>query len=126
MLHVSLVALGGAIGSVLRYFVGVGALRMAGHGFPWGTLVVNVLGSFAIGLLAELIVRKFDASPELRLFLVTGILGGFTTFSAFSLDVVSLYERGATLSSIGYIAASLCLSVAAVVAGLALMRSLLA
>lgn len=124
MLHVSLVALGGAIGSVLRYLVGAVALRITGHGFPWGTMIVNVVGSFAIGVLAELIVRKYGASAEMRLFYITGILGGFTTFSAFSLDAVSLYERGATLASFGYVTASLCLSIGAVVAGLTLVRSL--
>jgi CrcB protein len=124
VLNVVLVAFGGAIGCVARYFVNVWSVRLAGTGFPWGTLSVNLVGSFAIGLLAELIARRFNASNELRLFLITGILGGFTTFSAFSLDTISLFERGEYALTGIYIGASLGLSIVAVFAGLALGRSL--
>ncbi|MDO9418888.1 fluoride efflux transporter CrcB [Pararhizobium sp.] len=124
MFQILLVALGGAIGSVLRYLTGLFALRMMGPNFPWGTLAVNVVGGFAIGVLAELIARKYGASPELRLFFVTGILGGFTTFSAFSLDAVVLFERGEIMTTGLYIAASLVLSILAVFAGLALVRAM--
>lgn len=125
MINVFLVAAGGALGSVLRYLVGLFFTRWLGPAFPWGTLTVNVLGSFAIGFLAEAIARRFDASVELRVFLVTGILGGFTTFSSFSLDTAVLFERGAFAATAGYLAASLGLSLAAVFAGLALGRAML-
>lgn len=125
MLQILLVALGGAVGSVCRYLVGVGALRLLGPAFPWGTLAVNVAGSFAIGILAELIVARFGASTELRLLLITGFLGGFTTFSAFALDAVTLFERGASLAAATYLILSIGASIAAVIAGIGLMRSLL-
>jgi CrcB protein len=125
MLNVLLVALGGAVGSVCRYLVGVWTLRWFGPSFPWGTLAVNVIGCFAIGLLTEMIARRFDASAELRLLVVTGLIGGFTTFSAFSLDAISLYERGATAAAASYVLASVMVSFGAVVAGLALGRAML-
>ncbi|ANL28109.1 camphor resistance protein CrcB [Rhizobium phaseoli] len=124
MIQAFLVALGGAIGSVLRYYVGQWALRLMGPAFPWGTLAVNVVGCFVIGVFAELIARKFNASMELRLLLITGFLGGFTTFSAFSLDAISLFERGEAVAGGIYIAASVGLSMAAVISGLAVMRAL--
>ena len=125
MNQVLLVALGGAFGSVCRYLVGLGALRLMGPSFPWGTLTVNVAGSFAIGVLAELIVARFGASAELRLLLITGFLGGFTTFSAFALDAVALFERGASLAATSYLVVSIVASIAAAIAGIGLMRSLL-
>ncbi|MGV2050848.1 fluoride efflux transporter CrcB [Agrobacterium salinitolerans] len=124
MINIALVAAGGAIGSVFRYLVGVLCMRLAGPNFPWGTLAVNVAGSFLIGLLVELVARRLNASMEMRLFLVTGVLGGFTTFSSFSLDAVSLFERGTLGLSAVYVLASLVVSIAAVFAGLALGRSL--
>lgn len=125
MMQILLVAAGGAVGSVCRYLVGVGALRLLGPSFPWGTLTVNVVGCFGIGVLAELIVTRFGASADLRLLLITGFLGGFTTFSAFALDAVSLFERGAAFSSFVYLASSIVVSIAATVAGMLLMRSVL-
>jgi CrcB protein len=125
MFQALLVAVGGAIGSLLRYYVGLGSLRLMGPGFPWGTLVVNVAGCFIIGVFAEMIARRFNASVELRLLLITGFLGGFTTFSAFSLDAISLFERGEVFAGGIYIAASVGLSMMAVMAGLGLMRVLL-
>ncbi|NZD62510.1 fluoride efflux transporter CrcB [Rhizobium sp. WYCCWR 11290] len=124
MIQALLVAVGGAIGSLLRYYVGQWALRLMGPSFPWGTLAVNVVGCFVIGVFAELIARKFNASVELRLLLITGFLGGFTTFSAFSLDAISLFERGEAVAGSIYIVASVGLSMAAVIAGLAVMRAL--
>ncbi|TAU83769.1 fluoride efflux transporter CrcB [Rhizobium leguminosarum] len=124
MIQALLVAVGGAIGSVLRYYIGQWALRLMGPAFPWGTLAVNVVGCFVIGVFAELIARQFNASVELRLLLITGFLGGFTTFSAFSLDAISLFERGEAVAGGIYIAASVGLSMAAVIAGLAVMRAL--
>lgn len=124
MPHILLAAIGGAIGSSCRYLVGVWALRFFGPGYPWGTFIVNVVGSFLIGALAELIALKLNASAELRVLIVTGFLGGFTTFSAFSLDAMSLFERGAVGFAAIYVLSSVVLSIAAVFAGLALMRSL--
>ncbi|AIC27483.1 MULTISPECIES: fluoride efflux transporter CrcB [Rhizobium] len=124
MIQALLVAVGGAIGSVLRYYVGRWALKLMGPAFPWGTLAVNVVGCFVIGVFAELIARKFNASTELRLLLITGFLGGFTTFSAFSLDAISLFEGGEAVAGGIYIVASVGLSMAAVIAGLAIMRAL--
>ncbi|RFB93844.1 protein CrcB [Rhizobium leguminosarum bv. trifolii] len=124
MIQAFLVAVGGAIGSLLRYYVGQWSLRLMGPAFPWGTLAVNVVGCFVIGVFAELIARRFNASVELRLLLITGFLGGFTTFSAFSLDAISLFERGQAVAGGLYIVASVGLSMAAVMAGLAVMRAL--
>ena len=125
MTQALLVGFGGAIGSLFRYYVGLWALRLMGPHFPWGTLTVNIVGCFLIGLLAEMISRRFNASPELWLLLITGFLGGFTTFSAFSLDAISLFERGAIASAAIYMVASVGLSMAAVFAGLAVTRALI-
>jgi CrcB protein len=124
MIKVLLVALGGALGSVVRYGVNFAAARAFGLGFPWGTLTVNVAGGLAMGLLAALFALRAEASPEAKLFLMTGVLGGFTTFSAFSLDAVALWERGEAGLAAAYVAASVGLSIAALVAGLALGRAL--
>jgi CrcB protein len=122
MLNILLVGIGGALGSVCRYLVNLFALRHVGPGLPWGTFAVNVIGSLAIGLVAELIVRKFGASLQVRLLLVTGFLGGFTTFSAFSYEVSLMVERGEFLHAALYILSSVTISVAAVFVGLALAR----
>ena len=100
MLHLVLVAVGGAIGSSLRHLVNFAALRLVGPNFPWGTMAINIAGGFAMGVFIELLARRFNASNELRLFVATGILGGFTTFSAFSLDFAVLWERGALISAL--------------------------
>lgn len=123
MYHVVLVAIGGAIGSALRYLTGIAALRMMGPNFPWGTLTVNVVGSFAIGILSHVIMARFGASEALRLLMITGVLGGFTTFSAFTLDAVVLAERGAVVMPLVYIMASVTLSIGAALLGLGLARS---
>jgi len=124
MTHIFLVAAGGAVGSVLRYLVGLWTLRSFGPSFPWGTLTVNITGSFLIGVFAEVIARKFGASAEMRVFLITGVLGGYTTFSAFSLDAITLVERGEPVTALIYVASSVVLSALAVFAGLALMRAI--
>ncbi len=123
MPHVLLAALGGALGSSCRYLVGVWALRFFGPGYPWGTFIVNIVGSFLIGIFAETIALKFNASAEMRVLAVTGFLGGFTTFSAFSLDAVYLFERGANVTALIYVVSSVALSIAGLVGGLALVRS---
>lgn len=120
-----LACLGGAIGSGLRYTLNVGCAAAFGARFPWSTLVANVSGSLAMGLLAGWLVSRTPAGADtdaFRVFLATGILGGFTTFSAFSLDVATLVERGDTGLAAGYVAASVGVSIAAVFAGLWLAR----
>ncbi|MEO3999233.1 fluoride efflux transporter CrcB [Mesorhizobium sp. CAU 1732] len=124
MYHLLLVAAGGAIGASARHLVNVAALRIVGPGFPWATLTVNIVGCFLMGVVVEILARRYGGSNELRLFVATGILGGFTTFSAFALDFAVLHERGALFQAFGYAAASVLLSLAALFAGLALARSL--
>ena len=121
-----LVFLGAGIGGSLRHAVNLCCARFCGPAFPWGTLAVNVLGSFLMGAIAAwLAVRAGEGwSQPLRLFLTTGILGGFTTFSAFSLDAVLLWERGEIGPAAAYVTASVLLSLAGLVAGLALVRAL--
>lgn len=117
------VAAGGALGSVARYLVGVASTRAFGLAFPWGTLIVNVAGSFLIGALVALFAIKADLSQEVRLFLTVGLCGGFTTFSTFSLDAWALMERGQWWQAAAYVAGSVLLSVGGLVAGLALVRA---
>jgi CrcB protein len=118
-----LVALGGAIGSVLRYAVALAAVARAGPGFPWGTLTVNVLGCFVIGLVAELATGGLlGISPSVRVFLATGICGGFTTFSSFGLDALQLTRDGALAAAFAYVAGSLVLGLVAVYAGIVAAR----
>ncbi len=119
-----LVFLGGGLGAMLRHGVNLGAARMLGFGFPWGTLIVNVTGSLVMGLLAGLFALKLDLSQGWRLFLTTGILGGYTTFSTFSLDTAVLYERGELGSAAVYVLASVVVSVASLFAGLWIARQL--
>lgn len=118
------VALGGALGAMARYLTGVAALRLAGPGFPWGTLAVNIFGSFLMGVLVT-VLGHFSAH-RFAPFLMTGILGGFTTFSAFSLDAVTLWQRGDAVLAAGYVAGSVALSLAALLAGMLFSRGLLA
>ena len=125
MISSLLVFLGAGIGGALRHGVNLGCARYCGVAFPWGTLTVNVAGSFIMGALAAwLALRAGEGwSQPLRLFLATGILGGFTTFSAFSLDAVLMWERGEAGLAAAYAAASVVLSIAGLVAGLALVRT---
>ena len=124
MIHLVLVAAGGAIGASLRHLVNFAALRLVGPNFPWGTMAINIAGSLAMGVFIELLARRFNASNELRLFVATGILGGFTTFSAFSLDFAVLWERGALISALAYTIASVVGAIVALFLGLWLARSL--
>ena len=124
MLHLVLVAVGGAVGAALRHLVNLASLRLVGPGFPWGTMAVNVAGSFAMGVFVELLARRFNASNELRLFIATGVLGGFTTFSAFSLDFAVLWERGPVLPALAYAITSVVGSILALFLGLWLARSI--
>lgn len=118
------VALGGALGACGRYLVGLGALRLMGPGFPWGTLAVNVLGSFAMGLLVVALAQL--SATRFAPLLMTGLLGGFTTFSAFSLDALTIWERGDHALAVVYILASVLLSLGAILAALGLARSMMA
>lgn len=118
------VALGGAIGSAARYGVNVWSGRLLGGEFPWHTLLVNILGCLVMGILIELMALKLNVGNEMRAFLTTGILGGFTTFSAFSLDFALLVERKSYGLAGAYAAGSVVLSLAAVFAGLSLVRAL--
>jgi fluoride exporter len=126
MLSFVWVAVGGAIGSVLRFGVNLAAPRLLGNDFPWATLAVNVVGSFLIGLITAFLAEKFVDQPELKLFLTTGVLGGFTTFSAFSLDVFGLMQRGENSTALIYALASVMLSIVAVFAGFMVSRALVA
>lgn len=116
------VAAGGAAGALARYGVGVIVGRLV-HGFPLATILVNVAGSFAMGLLVSALALRWSVSPELRALLAVGFLGAFTTFSTFSLDAVALAERKQWLAAGGYVAVSVILSIAALVAGLRLGRA---
>ena len=122
-----LVAAGGAVGAALRYLLGGQAVRALGAGWPYGTLAANVLGGLAMGLLAGALAQRDGADQERwRLLLGVGLLGGFTTFSAYSLEVVLMIERRAWASALAYSLGSVVLSVAALFVGLVLMRRLLA
>ncbi len=124
MYHLVLVAAGGAVGAGVRHLVNLATLRLFGSGFPWGTLTVNVVGSLAMGLFTAWLVRRTGSSAELRLLVATGLFGGFTTFSAFSLDFAVLYERGALMQAFSYVAASVLLSIGALFVGLWVARNL--
>jgi len=120
-MHWLLVFVGGGLGAMARHGVNRVGFAVLGPGFPWWTLAINVTGSFAIGLLAGLF-GALETGHNARLFLITGFLGGFTTFSAFSLDALTLWERGAVLQSGLYILGSVILSLIAAALGLLLSR----
>lgn len=117
-----LVFLGGGLGASLRHAVNVGCARACGLDFPYGTFVINITGSLVMGLIAGYLAFKGEASQPWRLFIMTGVLGGYTTFSAFSLDAVLLYERGQLGLAAFYAVGSVGLSIAGLVGGLALVR----
>ena len=119
-----IVFVGAGLGGALRHGVNVAALRVLGSGFPYGTLTVNIVGSLVMGLLTGSFALKADPGQTWRLFLTTGMLGGFTTFSAFSLDTALLYERGTLGLMALYVVASVVVSIAALFAGLSIMRQL--
>ena len=120
------VAAGGMIGAVLRHGVNVAAMKLAGPGFPLGTMTVNVVGSFAMGALVAAMALSWNVGQEARLFLAVGLLGSFTTFSTFSLDVYTLYERQAYGSLVFYALGSFGLSLLGLVLGLMVVRRFLA
>ena len=118
------VALGGAIGASGRYLTGVASLRAFGPGFPWATMIVNVAGSILMGVLVVVLAHK--SGTRFAPFLMTGVLGGFTTFSAFSLDALTLYERGEVGLAAAYIAGTLALTLGGIALGVVIARGVLA
>lgn len=119
-----IVFVGGGLGASLRHFINIICGRCMPPGFPWGTFIINITGSTVMGLIAGYLAFKGEASQPWRLFLMTGILGGYTTFSAYSLEAALLYERGALLLAALYVTGSVVLSIAGLFAGLALIRHL--
>ncbi len=118
------VGAGGALGAISRYLVYLASTKFLGLEFPYGTLIVNIVGSFLMGVLIELLALVWDTSPQTRLFLAVGFLGALTTFSTFSLDVAVLYERKWFALTSVYIFASVVLSIGALFAGLHVVRRL--
>ncbi|MGY5800469.1 fluoride efflux transporter CrcB [Rhizobium sp. LEGMi12c] len=116
------VFLGAGLGGAFRLGINELAARLLGIEFPFGTLIINVLGAFIMGLLTEYFTFRGGMSQEVRLFLTTGVLGGFTTFSTFALESVTLWERGQWMPSVVYVALSVFLSIGALIAGLAIVR----
>ncbi len=123
MKSILFVMAGGAFGAVLRYLVGR-ALPIAAGGWPWPTFIVNILGGFAMGLLAVWVLRAGTVGEDMRLLLGVGLLGGFTTFSAFSLEMVTMIQRGQGLQAMAYAIVSVVLAILAVYAGLGLGRGI--
>jgi CrcB protein len=119
------IAAGGGIGAVLRHFVSHKMMSVMGPAFPYGTITVNIFGSLLMGVLIGILARYFDGNNVLRAFLTVGLLGGFTTFSAFSLDIIVMLERGDYLSVIGYILISVICSIGGLWLGLSVMRAVL-
>ena len=115
-----IVALGGALGASLRYLVNVAAPRLLGHGFPYATMTVNVVGSFLMGLFVVILAEK--SGTRFAPFLMTGVLGGFTTFSAYSLDAITLYERGQIGLAFVYVAGTVIVALAALFLGMTIAR----
>lgn len=120
------VALGGAVGASLRHLLGVASIKTFGPGFPYGTFLANIIGGFLMGLLVGWLAHKISGGENLRLFLGVGLLGGFTTFSAFSLDAFLMYERKAYGLIVGYISGSVIVSITALMVGLMIARKVFA
>jgi CrcB protein len=119
------VAAGGAVGSVSRYWVSIYFGRLFGTGFPWGTLFINVTASFVLGVLAEGFALRWDVSQTTRVLLVVGFCGGYSTFSTYSLEVLTLVNRGAWIAASLYAVGSVVLSLGALLAALRLVRATL-
>jgi CrcB protein len=118
-----IVFLGAGLGGALRHLVNILAASVAGALLPWGTFIVNVTGSLAMGLLIGYFAFRGDASQDWRLFLTTGLLGGYTTFSSFSLDAALLWERGAIAMAVLYVIGSVVLAICGLALGIWLMRA---
>lgn len=126
MPNLFLVMLGGAIGSAARYGVGRVGVALLGPAFPWGTLAVNIVGGFLMGLLGAALVRVGEEAEQARLLLGVGVLGGFTTFSSFSIETFAMIERGDVLTALGYVLASVIGAIGAVAIGMHLARAVTA
>ncbi len=126
MMGYTVVFIGAGVGGTIRHFMNIHVARMLGTHFPWHTFVINISGSLVMGLVAGWFAMKGAGEGHLRLFLATGILGGYTTFSAFSLDAVLLWERGERLLAAAYVGGSVALSIVGLVIGLWTMRTALA
>ena len=124
MKAILVVGAGGALGAMVRYLVFILATRLFGLNFPYGTIIVNVAGSLILGVLIEALALRWDVTAELRLFMVVGFLGAFTTFSAFSMDTAVLYERGRLDLCALYVSVSVVLSVGALFFGMAASRGM--
>jgi CrcB protein len=122
LVAIAVVAVGGAIGSVVRLLVGTWYVQRFGAGFPWATFGINVVGALLIGVVLQIAQGRADFSPYLRLFLAVGILGGFTTFSTFAYEIVSLSREGLSFASVVYAVGSVVAGTLAVIAGLAIGR----
>lgn len=120
------IAAGGALGAVARHFFAAQVMRWTGDGFPWGIFAANILGSFLMGVLIHALMQLPEPMPNLRAFLAVGVLGAFTTFSTFSLDVVLLIERGQHGPALGYTLGSVILAVLGLYAGMAVTKAVLA
>jgi len=118
------IAAGGSVGAVMRFMVSTGVYSWLGRGFPYGTLVVNVVGSLLMGLLYELFLQRLSVSPEVRAVLLVGFLGAFTTFSTFSIETINLIEQGYLVKAIVNVLASVILCVLAAWIGLQIARQL--
>lgn len=116
------IAAGGALGALTRHGVNVSTAHIFGHGFPWGTLVANIVGSFIMGVLVGLFAHYWSPSQEVRAFLTVGFLGAMTTFSTFSLDTVTLFERGEYVAMASYSVVSVVVSILALFTGLFIVR----
>lgn len=124
MTQILAIAAGGSIGAVMRFLVSTGVYGWFGRGFPYGTLVVNVLGSLVMGLLYELFLQRLSVSPEIRAVLLVGFLGAFTTFSTFSIETINLIEQGYLIKAITNVLASVVLCILAAWCGLQIVRQL--
>jgi CrcB protein len=125
MRSISLVFLFGGIGSVLRYLGGVVAIRAFGADFPWGTLAINIIGCTLIGIFARIIPLPSEGGEDLRLICMTGLCGGFTTFSAFALETAHLWMRDVPAAAAAYVAASVLLCLIGVSMGLAIGKAII-
>ena len=123
MLQLLVIGCGGAVGALMRYGLGLRITQFAGNGFPWGTLVVNIAGCFFAGLVLALFVTRIPLSDLLRNGLQIGLLGGFTTFSAFSVDAITLFEQGLWLRGLLYIVTSVVVSILGAYLGMGIGRN---
>lgn len=124
MNQIALIFFGAGFGGVLRFLFGKAVLQMLGAGFPFGTLGVNIIGSFIIGISAAILTKHTEHQHFIQYFIMIGVLGGFTTFSSFSLDVVRLIEHSRFIEAIAYILASVVISIAAVFVGMVFARQI--